>query len=215
MNKLSTRDVMLPAFLSFMPLLLVVTVNLSTKIEVIKFTRDMQTLGHVPFYYGLISNFGIVLWAICASICFFVGFALRPYEDKKVIRYLFSSGAISTYLFLDDLLLVHEQAARIVRGGEKLVFVFIGLFVFVHLYSFRQFLIRNHPVTLFFAILFLSISVGVDQLQPYFWEKGDWHAIAEDGSKWIGIVFWCWYHALFSFGRIRSKLEGSYETGNR
>lgn len=79
-------------------LVLIVLVSLKTGIPVGTFTRDAAVTagkaGLTPSialqinpFLGLISNLGILLWCICASICFFVFFCsqlLKAIRSKAI-----------------------------------------------------------------------------------------------------------------------------------
>jgi hypothetical protein len=41
------------------------------------FTSDPFVLGHLPFYAGILSNVGILLWSASAAICFFTATVVK------------------------------------------------------------------------------------------------------------------------------------------
>ncbi len=62
------------------------------------FTIDPFVLGHLPFYAGILSNVGILLWCATTGICFFSAAAFKEADQARDWRlFLFMSGSSPRY----------------------------------------------------------------------------------------------------------------------
>ena len=188
-------------------LLIAIVAGKTYGISLISFTRDVTTLGDLPFYAGLISTIGIFLWGVAAAICFFSAMVFIKFGDKELFRFFTMAALISIYLMLDDLLLIHEHSGSWLRGGEKSIVLLLGGAVSLHVYLFRKVILGTHYWMLLLAFVMLGISVVVDEIQPLLWEKGDFHTMMEDGTKWLGIVCWTSYYVETAFRLVANKIE--------
>ena len=50
------------------------------------FTNDPFVLGNLPFYAGILSNFGILLWSATAAICFFASVVLKGDDQMQTLE---------------------------------------------------------------------------------------------------------------------------------
>lgn len=192
---------------AFAVLLIAIVAGKTRGISLIYFTRDVATLGDLPFYAGLISTIGIFLWGVTAAICFFSALLFAKFGAKDLFRFFVMVAFISAYLMSDDLLLIHEHSGAWIRGGEKSIVLLLGAAVASHIYFFRKIILGTHYWMLLLALGMLGVSVVVDELQPALWEKGDFHTMMEDGTKWLGIVCWSSYYIETAFRLIVIKTE--------
>ncbi len=170
-------------------------------------TRDVTAIAQIHPLSGILSNFGILLWCAAASVCFFSS-ALVDKADHRTFSFLLSSALLSTYLLLDDAFLIHEQLAPKYLGiDEKMVFSFILIAVISYLAVFYRIIQNTEYPRLIIALLFLSLSVAIDLLfESWLWKKiGHWEFLLEDGTKWIGISFWCSYYVNTSSLAIKGR----------
>jgi len=188
-------------------LLIAIIAGRTYGISLISFTRDVTTLGDLPFYAGLISTVGVFLWGVTAAICFFSALIFTKFREKELFRFFIMVAFISAYLMLDDLLLIHEHSGAWIRGGEKSIVLLLGAAVASHLYFFRKIILGTHYWMLLLALGMLGVSVVVDEVQPFLWEKGDFHTMMEDGTKWLGIACWSSYYIETAFSSIIRKTE--------
>ncbi|RKD91376.1 hypothetical protein [Mangrovibacterium diazotrophicum] len=186
-------------------LILAIAASRLEGIRLIFFTRDVTTLGNLPFYAGAISTLGIFLWGVTAAICLFTSSLLLKLADRQLLNFFLVVAIISAYLMFDDLFLIHEHSGTWIRGGEKSIVLLLGGVVSLHLFLFRKIVQNTHYGMLLIAFSMLGASVIADELQPYFWEKGDLHTLAEDGTKWVGIVCWTGYYVQTAFDFIIQK----------
>ena len=73
-------------------------------------TKDPASILDFPFYFGVISSLGVLMWAASASLCLFVGLLQyqveKNYEEAKIV----SAGLLTLILSFDDLFLhIHER----------------------------------------------------------------------------------------------------------
>ena len=192
-------------------LILVISVNLLTGIPIGNFTRDPAAIAgkvglapSVDFYInpflGIISNFGILLWCISATVCLFTFFLTRLKTAKKKFNessFLNFSGLFCLFLLLDDLFLFHESIAPKIFLSEKIVFVsYLGIVLF-GITKFRKVILQTEWIILCFAFCFFGLSIILDIIYfPYI--VGDLQLLLEDGLKLLGIASWCSYFVLVS-----------------
>lgn len=164
-------------------------------------TRDVAAIANIHPLSGILSNLGIILWCVAASICFFAAMVLRTAKHRHIGWFLFSSALLSTYLLLDDFFLFHEELARRYLGlDEKVVLATLGIAVSVYLVTFRGIILRTNFGVLLQAIGFLATSVVIDTVYDMgLLQPDNWKHFFEDGAKWLGIASWCSYYVHTSY----------------
>ncbi|MEW6720958.1 MAG: hypothetical protein AB1346_10960 [Thermodesulfobacteriota bacterium] len=174
-----------------------VVLRFSRDIPLYYFTKDPLALAEAPFYYGILSNAGILLWCSAAVLCFFCSFALGK-KDNEFRSYLLLSGIVTTVLMTDDMLQVHEHIfPNLLQIGET--WVQLSYFLMIGAYSvvfFRK-IVKTNFLFLIFAYMFFALSMYSDTL-PH---GASGHFYIEDGSKFFGIFSWFAY-----FLQLCSKL---------
>lgn len=170
-------------------------VNISTM------TKDVTSVVDVHPFTGILSNFGILLWCVSASICGFSAIFMRDLKLRHWFWFLLSSCLLSMYLLFDDFFLFHEELApRYLNINEGFIVAFLGVLVLSYLAAFKNIIFRTNYAVLLLSIAFLSTSVIIDKVfESWFWQLGDWEYLIEDGAKWLGIVSWCSYYAHTSY----------------
>ncbi|RPJ52155.1 MAG: hypothetical protein EHM21_00930 [Chloroflexi bacterium] len=169
-------------------------IGTSDQIPVSDFTRDPAVLADAPFYTGLLSNLGVILWSCAAMACFVGSILLRG--DRHKARFLLVSGLGSLYLALDDLLMMHETVfPDYLQIDEKYVFmsyfILAGLFA---IYFFKLILFETDFPILAAAVALFAISLIIDRYVPF----SDVQTFVEDSSKLAGIALWMTYFARTS-----------------
>jgi hypothetical protein len=156
-----------------------------------KLSRDPAELADVQFYYGLLSNLGILVWAAGAFISFFASFHVEGSQIRSLLRW---AGILTLILLLDDFLLIHEEVfPNVLHLPERLVYVF-------YLITFPAFFFRHLKVILReteyrilgLGIVLMGMSVLVDiHLLPGGID-------VEDGLKLAGMVAYSYYWVFTS-----------------
>ena len=163
------------------------------------FTRDPSSIHpNSKFYFGFISNIGVLFWSFASSICYY-SYSIIKNEviDTQIKSFFLWAGTISLVLLFDDLFLMHEKFfPKVLFLNEKIVFALYGVLVLIFLIKHQKLILENtRYIYLVIALLAFGLSLVFD-FMPRFSDK--WHHIFEDGPKFIGIVFWFGYHALTS-----------------
>jgi hypothetical protein len=149
--------------------------------------RDPSQVAKYPFYIGLISHLGVLLWCAGAAICLFSAGLAR---ERVMRRFLLASGLVTAVLGLDDLLTLHESAFPDYLGvPEHAVLAAEGLIVAAFLLGFVRVIVRTDFLLLGLAFAFFAGSELVDQGA---FNQG-LNYLLDDGLKLFGIVSWLLY----------------------
>lgn len=188
---------------------MIATVSVIFEIPMSRLTRDVTTIAKIHPFSGVLSNLGILLWCATVSICLFSAVALRRVESNENYRFLLVSALLSMYLLFDDLFRFHERIAPNVLGlDERVVILFLGLATSSYLIMFRSVILRTNYVCLLLALGMLTLSVVIDTiLWQWMSGLGHWAYFIEDGTKWMGIAFWCCYYFHTSLNLINGNLS--------
>lgn len=167
-------------------------------------TEDALQTADLPFYTGLLSNLGAMLWAAAAALCF-LG-AYWTWKTGRVFWFYLGSGLITAWCGLDDLLLFHDQFLRYYVGiPEKPIFAAYVILFGAFLLVFLKDILREPSSSIWFCAWgCLGASMLIDVLVPY----GHMETFAEDVVKFAGIGFWLAY-----FFRRVASLAGTRPRG--
>jgi hypothetical protein len=154
--------------------------------------QDPQVTTGTPFYLGLGSNLGVILWGATVAILVFTWFALGPGAVRaQAGRGLLAAAGLTTLLLADDLLLLHDRVFRyewrIPEHQTLLIYGVIG--VGCLLAALR--LIRESPDRFLFvsvvALFALALVVDfVDETDATITGSGAF----EDGAEFLGVIGW-------------------------
>ena len=151
--------------------------------------KDPATVTDTHPFVGMISNLGIILFAIAAAYSFFSYYLLRhSHLHKKSKQFLLVLGLFTTILTLDDLFLIHEYSF-ILGVSEKYIYLLYALLSIAFFLSFNKEILNIHKNYFFLAIVFFAISVLSDQFL-YSDPSSSLKSVIEDGAKFLGIVNW-------------------------
>jgi hypothetical protein len=197
-------------FVTYTPVLvLFAIIRLQTKVPVPNLTRDPLAIAKAPFYFGSISNIGILFWCSAVAICFFSFRLLSDIRRNQEFQQFFLfSGGITSILLLDDLFLVHEEVfPSYLNIPEKLAFVGYGMIISLYLIKLRKTILKTEFILLILAFCFLGLSVTIDFLPiltRFLGEEGIF--LLEDGFKLLGIISWFTYFARACVGQLKHTL---------
>lgn len=196
---------------------LVVAVVVSSSSGIVRLRdllRDPTAISGNPFYLGLISNLGVLLWAATAAICLFSYTVLRRYgRNSELAPFLLWTGLGTTLFCLSDFFLLHEEVLPNYFGiSEKIVFSVYGLLGILYLIRFTTLILKTEYLILVIAFIFLWLSVVFDQFPPQLGQSTDFSYFLEDAPKLIGIstclMYFCRVSALAfqqEFSKVRHK----------
>ena len=167
------------------------------------FSDPIAVLGGKP-YIGLYSQFGLLLWAACAAICFFSATLLKEQADKKRFRqYLTACGALCVWLGLDDTYLFHENVPyRFGVREEVVMYLYIAIVLILFAVFYRT-LLRTPYVFLGLTAVMFFFSVAGDFYGRYFRANG---YLIEEWPKLAGLIFLTAY--FYQTGRAVVRSDG-------
>ncbi len=177
---------------------------------------------------GLMSNIGVLIWCAAAAVCGFCGATLRGVPGKADLStFLLILGGFNAWLGMDDLLVLHEEAAEALFGfesrhvGEGLLFLAYGVIVAIGYAKFRAIIWRSDIVLLAAAAASFGISIALDvvlqlNLGGYniFLEAvlsqswgGPVADISEELLKLNGVLLWFIYLYRMSYRSTRDAMR--------
>ena len=147
-------------------------------------TKDMATVLKGPSYIGIISFFGIIAWFGTGAIALFTYFLKRS-KSRKQHREFFLFSAFLMFMFgMDDLLLFHEGIY------ELYFFLMYAVLMSVYILRYFSFFLRSvHVISFILTLVFFGLSLIMD-MNFFHMRYSDLFFLLEDGSKFIGIIFW-------------------------
>ena len=193
------------------------TVQFGLGLRLSDLMRDPAAVAAQPFYIGLGSHVGVLLWGAAATICLFSAGVLTPGSEAGTRRsFLNASGVLTLILALDDLFLLHEEVIpRFLGIPEMVVLGSYGLLVIAYLTRYRGVIARTDHYLLRLALTFFGLSLVLDMLPALFPDSSsmrdvlppvliDVHVLLEDGAKLFGIVSWLGYFGGASGSALRA-----------
>ncbi len=187
-----------------LPLLILTIIGIisyQADIPVKKFTQDpVVTNGGHPMT-GFLSNLGVIIWSATVAICFFTYFVLSKRKKKSAFTSFFLfAGIVTTVLLLDDLFLIHERWFPVLLGlPEEVVYAaYIGT-ILGFLFFFRKVIFfKTDFLLIYLACGLFALSIGTD----VFFVQSGFVYLFEDGTKFLGIVTWCFYFFYHAFKNL-------------
>lgn len=153
-------------------------------------TNDVAVIGELPIYAGILSQLGIFLWSATVAICVYSLQFISNLEQRKFIK---TSVFITLFLSLDDAFMFHESLFPSLGIHQKIVFLGYGLLMSLYLLRFYKLILTTDFILFVFALGWFGISMLIDNfihnVSPYITK------LAEDGTKFIGIITWLLYFA--------------------
>ncbi|MCG6134580.1 MAG: hypothetical protein MET45_07930 [Nostoc sp. LLA-1] len=163
-------------------------------------TRDPLSITNAPFYTGLFSNIGILLWCSCAAICLLTYAVVKQNNRyRESSKFLLSSGLFTTFIMLDDLFLLHDEVFPQMGIPENLIYLFYALITILFTVRTRKFVKKTEFIILSAAVGFLALSLVLDVIS-----RNEFNNKLEDISKLIGISLWLIYFTRLCLRELRS-----------
>lgn len=189
----------------------------SDQITLSYFTRDISAIGNLPFFAGLVSQLGGLLWSAALTICIFVYFVLQAQEQNTRLprRFLLQAALLTGVLLLDDFFLFHEDIGPdYLHISERLIVLSYGLIAAVFLFSNLREILASEYLILGLALILFGLSIFVDAvdleklngLESIFNEQ--FSIFLEDGFKFVGVATWLVYFARYGLQRITALMPG-------
>ena len=159
-------------------------------------TRDPAAVTGTHWWVGLLSFLGFALWGIGAGAALAAGLA-SPAGPRR--RLLLQAAALTGFLLLDDMLMLHENVLPNLHVPETLVYVGYLLAVGAWARSNRVEMRRTDRLLLVVALLGFASSIGLDKLVDGI---TNW-TFLEDSLKFGGIALWSLYLVRTSVASFR------------
>lgn len=179
-------------------------------VEIGTLMRDPLAVLEAEPFVGFLSNLGIVLWSASAGVCFLAAFALLRGDSVVMARFFLWSGALTTLLSIDDLYQLHEAVIPYLLGiGQRTIVLGYVVLFGTYLWRFRRVILAAEYPLLVGAGLAFGVSIGVDLIPTRVWSTSleTLLRLAEDGGKFIGIVFWLAFFLIFG-ARVLTPMSG-------
>ena len=154
-------------------------------------------------YDGLISNLGILLWWVAASVTGFAALVAVSLSGRTYdILALAMAAVFSAWLALDDLFMLHDTVLPLFGIPQPATYALYGSIASAYIALSWRVVLMAAPLFLLMAISMLGLSVFIDILSDYdvgaisLWLQSNTQTkyLLEDGSKFLGIGFWCCLH---------------------
>lgn len=156
------------------------------------------------FYYGLVSNLGIMVWTAGAAVCLFASLLLfLKWSSKNELAFLFAAAIFTSWLALDDLFMIHEDVLPQLGVPETLTYVlYAGVAGAYFFFSWRTIMIMR-PMLMASALALLGGSVAIDVLVN---SDSAVRVFAEDGAKFLGILAWTSFHVTAALQIVEARM---------
>lgn len=170
--------------------------------------QDSGSLGLIPWYDGMVSSVGVLLWAVTVCACAVASFVAH-HGGRDGARQVFRGAAIFFgFLMLDDLFLLHTHViphiVPIHRHNVMLVEGVLGLMWLVPAWPEIR---RTRWLMLVAAAVALGTSILVDIVIETE-ETGVWILVLEDGAKFFGGAALATWATVTAADVIRSTVIG-------
>ena len=198
----------------YAPILLFFTIlsmisRTSGNITLSYFTRDISAIGGVPFFAGLVSQLGGLLWSAALAVCIFTYFILKRQGTALSRRFLLHSAFLTGLLLFDDFYLFHEDIGPdYLNIGEKAIVLSYLLLCVLYLFiNFREILASEY-LLLGLALAMFGMSIFIDaadleDLEEFGWFFSEqFQLFLEDGFKFVGVATWLAYFARYGYQRV-------------
>lgn len=162
--------------------LLAIRFNLAPNI----LTKEPLSMTKMPWYAGLISVLGVLLWSTSGG-CAVLGAVLKRNNPRK-FWWLLATGILSFFLSIDDFYMLHEVVIpRYMHVPELYVYVlYMGIGAAYFLLFLKDILADSSLLILGAAFFFLLSPLVMHQLLPY----SGIEAFIVDCLKFTGICMW-------------------------
>ncbi len=182
------------------------------------FMRDPAQVVEAPFYLGLVSNLGILVWCTGGAVALFAAVLLtgRPGRAEQR-RFLLWSGVLTLAVMIDDLLLLHDKLIPdLTHLPEQAVNVVHLTVALIYVARFRRLIFASDRMLLVLATALMGLSLVMDQWHLLFRLTGRMilpeNYLLEDGPKLLAIVSWMGYLLRRASDAVRASTAPARES---
>ncbi len=149
-----SRHLAITLILSALVLVTIVSVN------ILFFSSNMHKVTDDESF---LSNIGIILWCVTATVCFFAALLLPNDHQQKARQFLVYSGWLNTYIMFDDFLELHDRYfPEYLNIDEKIIYIVLGIAISMLIIRFRQLILKTNYIVFLMALCFFAISIAAD-----------------------------------------------------
>ncbi|MFG0306293.1 MAG: hypothetical protein ACF8Q5_08780 [Phycisphaerales bacterium JB040] len=158
-------------------------------IELASLSRDPAAVMQAPYYTGILSLAGSMLWGVIVGVCL-IGARLHRVSDPGLSGFLRAGALLALVLGADDTFQLHDRILPLYLGTPESVIIgaylgATGLF----LWRFRRNILETDWTILLLGGAGFALSIGLDKLLEY----GSVATFIEDVAKLLGIMMWSAY----------------------
>ncbi|MDO9582164.1 MAG: hypothetical protein Q7J24_03470 [Desulfomicrobium sp.] len=189
-------------YLSWVLIFSVILIFAASGIRMTKLSMDPLTQLGQPFYLGMISNLGILLWMATASVTLFSSFHLKPgVAHPQGTSFLRWVAILSLMLMCDDLLMLHEQVfPEYLHVPEIMVYVIYLVYTSLFFLKFwRLILSQANYKFLILAFFFFGMSIIIDL------DMFPGGIDIEDSFKILGLTTYAYYFITLSSNWLKEN----------
>jgi hypothetical protein len=147
-----SRHLIITFILSLIVFVSIILINVSVTSHILSITGDESFL----------SDLGIILWCVTASICFFSAKLIKRRHAIKH-QFLIYSAFLSTYLLFDDFFELHEHyIPNLLSIDEKIIYIILGLATLVLIIRFYKVILQTNYIIMVMAVTFFAMSIAAD-----------------------------------------------------
>ncbi len=154
---------------------------------------DPAHTADLPWYTGLVSNLGILTWAVAAMSAAGAALLSRLAGRDPAATFLRGGATLTALLLFDDLLQLHIIVAKFLGIPKAGFYLMYGVLTAWWVLENRTEVLRTRWAMLVAAGVAFGVSVGIDQIVPFGSSAG---LIFEDMAKFLGIAAWATYFAM-------------------
>ncbi len=176
----------------------VLVMGLARHLPLPDLTRDPAAVTGTHWWVGLLSFLGFALWGIGAGAALAAGLASDPGPRRRL---LLQAAALTVFLLLDDMLMLHENVLPNLHVPESVVYLGYLVAVTAWVWSNRVEMRRTDRLLLVVALLGFAGSIALDKLVDGI---TNW-TFLEDSLKFGGIALWSLYLVRTSSATFRTS----------
>ncbi|GEM_PF-2522551 len=173
-------------------------------------TWDRAQAAQLKFYAGYLSHFGVVVLIVMATLTIHAAMLVTcPPRAVSRRTFLMVSGALTAWLAIDDLFLVHDGLlTRLVSDASLVTIAFYAGIAGAYVFAFRKQIDRKARFYAIAALTFAAASLIIDLASDYgVAAVSDVNHIYEDGAKFFAIVSWAAFLWVSIFRYSRQSLR--------
>jgi hypothetical protein len=144
------------------------------------------------FYYGAVSNLGVVLWIAAAAVCLFTALIAHAAQaERSRTLFFLAAGLFTLWLGLDDFFLIHDDVLPHFGVPETVTYAAYAAMAAAYLAASWRLILAGRPFLFLAAGSALAASMGLD---AFVHSEAPLAIMAEDGLKFLGIALWAGFH---------------------